>query len=269
MPHCIAHYLQQGTACIGRAEALILLSFVLQKSKTYLIAFDDTILTLRQEKLFRELLQRRQQGCPIPYLTGQQEFFGRTFYVSPDVLIPRPDTETIIEYLLGLNRPISSILDLGTGSGCIAITLALELPQTKVYASDFSQTALLVAQKNATQLQAHIQWFHSSWWQDIPKDLKVQCIVSNPPYIHPQDQHLNNLTFEPTHALTDFFDGLSAYRRILSQAKDHLLPNGRILFEHGWDQGGAIRQLLHESGFKNIQTIKDLGNNDRITTGQI
>lgn len=263
----IAQALQQGTACIGRAETLILLSYVLQKSKTYIIAFDDTGLTSQQESHFHTLVRRRQKGCPVPYLTGQQEFFGRAFHVSPHVLIPRPDTETLIEYVLSLPKPPMSILDLGTGSGCIAITLAKELPQTLVYASDISMDALQIAKENAQRHHANVQFYCGSWWDAIPTDLQVECIISNPPYIHGKDPHLQNLRYEPSHALTDFADGLSCYQAILAQVKKHLLPQGRIIFEHGWDQGKALRTLLCDTGFQKIYTIKDLGNNDRITTG--
>ena len=256
---------------VDRFEARLLLAHLLHCPREYFITHDNDEVTPEIAARFESLLSRREAGEPVPYIVGEQEFFSRTFKVREGVLIPRPDTETLIETVLqevALHRA-TSLLDMGTGSGCIAITLALEMPELAVTATDFSEKALAVAKDNAETLKARISFHQGSWYEALPDDARFDIIASNPPYIHPEDHHLANLRYEPITALTDGVDGLKDLRAIVADAPNHLNANGLLAMEHGWDQGEAVRNLFDESLWYDVRTIKDLGDNDRVTLGRL
>lgn len=267
-PQTIAEHLAAAALQIGRFEAHVLLAHVLGKSREYLIAHDDEVLPPEQATAFELVVSMRLAGTPVPYLTGRQEFFGRWFKVDDSVLIPRPDTEVLIEQTLLVAGKTPSILDLGTGSGCIAVTLALELPGARVTATDKSPEALAVCRANARALGADVRTLEGVWFDALPEGETFEIIVSNPPYIHPQDEHLLALEFEPVSALTDGVDGLEDLRRIIKGAMSRLTPGGWILLEHGFDQGPAVRELLETADFAGVRTKKDYGGNDRVTMGR-
>lgn len=263
----IAQALSEASARIARTDARVLLAHVMGRTKEFFIMHPEQPLSDAERMRFLELVQQAQQGCPIAYLVGYKAFWGRDFRVTPEVLIPRPDTETLIECALALSPRPASILDMGTGSGCIAITLALELPESTVMATDVSAKALAVAQENASRLGAQRITFAQGCWYEAVRRQTFDLIVSNPPYIEPHDKHLANLTFEPIGALTDGVDGLSALRTIAQGAIAHLAPNGALMLEHGYDQGAAVRALLEAQGLHDVCTVRDLGGNERITVG--
>ena len=228
---------------------------------------------------FQTLAKRRRAGEPLAYLLGQQEFYGRPFAVSPAVLIPRADTETLVEtaleqlLLLRQQRravPLS-LLELGTGSGIIAITLALEAPDTVVHAVERSPGALAVARQNAKALGAdHIHWHAGSWWQALACPRRFDLIVSNPPYIAANDHHLQqgDLRFEPPQALAAGPDGLDDLRIIIGGAPAHLNPGGWLLLEHGYDQEAPVQALLRDAGFADVFTRRDLAGQPRVSGGR-
>ena len=267
----IKQALQQASNDIDRFEAKLLLAHCLGVNRTYLITHDRDNLDSDTLNVYLSLVARRKKGEPIPYITGTQEFYGRPFHVTPDVLIPRPDTETLIEAVLSLSKKhtIRTLLDMGTGSGCIAVTLALELPQTQVAASDISQEALKIARENAAALNARVRFYESDWFESVHELTLFDVIVSNPPYIHPADEHLANLNYEPAGALTDGINGLQDIEKITLGAPDHLNRAGFLLLEHGWDQAQAVQSLFNPQVWETPQTIKDLAGNDRVTIAQL
>jgi len=250
----------------------ILLSLALGTDRTYLHRWPDRRLEAEQQKQFFSLLRQRQQGTPIAYITGIREFWSREFQVTPDVLIPRPDTELLIELslkLLPIDAPVN-IIDLGTGSGIIAITLAAERPHAHISASDNSPAALHVAQSNAAKHNINnIQFYLSDWFADLP-DMRFNLIVSNPPYIAPDDIHLQqgDLRFEPASALCASEQGLEAIKIIAGSANRYLEPGGHLLIEHGYNQQQQIRSILADFNYQNIQTYTDLTGQPRATYGQ-
>nr|WP_315596826.1 peptide chain release factor N(5)-glutamine methyltransferase [uncultured Cupriavidus sp.] len=255
-------------------EARMLLSHVTGFTRTQLITRDHEHLNTAQRDAFSTLLARRLAGEPMAYLLGEREFFGRTFRVTPDVLIPRPDTEVAAEAsltrLAGIHNP--RVLDMGTGSGILAVTIARERPDAEVWATDISPGALMVAQDNARALQAdNIRFMVSDWYQALPDGLRFHLVVSNPPYIAEGDPHLveGDLRFEPIDALTDHDDGLSDLAAIVAGATGRLLPGGWLLMEHGYDQGYATRHLLTGAGFAEVFTARDLGGNERCSGGRL
>lgn len=273
-------WLRQRSAQYGAllSEARILAEYAFGLSRTQLITADPSALPASKVEQFDSLLQRRSLGEPVAYLIAQREFYGRMFSVSPDVLIPRHDTETLIEAVLNLPLPaLASVIDLGTGSGCIAITLALERPRWHVTATDISENALLVAKGNAQRLGAKVSFISSNWWQAMPAGA-FDLIASNPPYIAANDEHLKkgDLRFEPTLALTDNFDGLSAYRQIIDGAKPFLNRSnqsmttaGYLAFEHGYDQAQELAEILSQAGCQAITLYRDLSMQPRVTIAQI
>jgi release factor glutamine methyltransferase len=255
-------------------EARMLLSHVTGFTRTQLITRDNEHLNIAQRDAFATLLARRLAGEPMAYLLGEREFFGRTFRVTPDVLIPRPDTEVAVEASLariaGLKSP--RVLDMGTGSGILAVTIARERPDAEVWATDISPGALMVAQDNARALQADsIRFLVSDWYDAVPEILRFHLIVSNPPYIAKGDPHLveGDLRFEPLDALTDHDDGMSDLGTIVSGAARRLLPGGWLLMEHGYDQGEATRTLLTGAGFAEVFTARDLAGHERCSGGRL
>jgi release factor glutamine methyltransferase len=253
-------------------ETRMLLTHALGLTRIQLITQSETRLNAQQAQRCNELIARRVQGEPMAYILGEREFFGRMFKVNPAVLIPRPDTELLVELALQFMPAQASVLDLGTGSGAIAISIAAERPDCQVLACDISLAALDVARSNALALIAnkHISFLQSDWYTQIPAQ-SFDCIVSNPPYIVKEDAHLTqgDLRFEPINALTDHDDGLSAYRAIIKGAAAYLKDGGRLLFEHGYDQAEAVQELLRTQGFSEVQSWQDLAGIWRVTGGKL
>lgn len=253
-------------------DAEVLLYSILQKQRSYLRAWPDKILDNQQADLFWLAVTKREQGQPIAYITGLREFWSRDFQVSPAVLIPRPDTELLIECalkLIPINQPYN-LIDLGTGSGIIAITLAAERPQANVAATDISEAALAVAQSNAKHHDINrIQFYASNWFSHVPLDL-FDLIVSNPPYIAESDPHLRDgdLRFEPQTALVAPDDGLRDIKILADQARHRLQLGGHLLIEHGYNQQDAVQNIFKDFRYENIQTYLDLSKQPRVTYGQ-
>lgn len=254
-------------------DAEVLLCHVLAKPRTYLRAWGDKSLDEGQQHQFHALCAQRQQGWPIAYLIGSREFWSRDFWVTPDVLIPRPDTELLIELCLPLIPKDAgyTIIDLGTGSGIIAITLAAERPNAKLIAADRCPEALAVARENASRHQlANIEFYLSDWFKSLPPQ-RVQLIVSNPPYIAPQDPHLQqgDVRFEPDSALIAADEGLRDLKAIAETAKAWLVEGGHLLMEHGYDQTAAVQAIFNAHGYKDVQTYQDLSGQPRVTGGRV
>lgn len=249
-------------------DANLLLSHVTSLSKVMLIAHDEDELSKEQEDKFFSLINKRKTGYPIAYILGYKEFFGLRLKVTEDTLIPRPDTETLVEKALAFN-PQGKVLDLGTGTGAIILALKSELKASiDAYAVDLSKKALEVASFNSQKLNLPVTFIQSNWFSKLG-DLKFSMIVSNPPYIQKDDIHLTqtSLPFEPIQALTSDDDGLLDIKLICKEAKDHLENGAPLLIEHGFNQGEKVRVIFTEQGYKNVATIKDLGGNDRVTFG--
>ena len=243
---------------------------VLGKTRIQLITQSDYQLGDTEQQNYAQLEQRRLNGEPIAYLTGQREFFGLNLRVTPDVLIPRPDTELLVELALHYAARNSSLLDLGTGSGAIAVAVAHQRPDLQVWASDISAAALQVAQHNASTHHCSIRLERSDWYADLP-DRQWQTIVSNPPYIENGDPHLSqgDLRFEPINALTDHHDGLTAYRQLIAGAPTRLENGGWLLMEHGYDQAHKLRELLAAAPFTQIQSWRDLAGIERVSGAKL
>lgn len=255
-----------------RRECAWLLEHILKTNHLTLKYKSHQLLTFEQHQQFLQGIERLKQGEPLAYVLGEQEFWSLKLKVTPDTLIPRPDTEILVEQaltLLDLEQNIS-ILDLGTGSGAIALSIAKERPLSNVIATDFSSTALQVAQHNAVLNQiSNIRFLQGSWYQALSSSYQFDVIVSNPPYIDEQDQHLSDLTYEPITALTAKNNGLADLEIIIGQAPQWLKPAGWLLIEHGYDQAQAVQQLFSHAGFNQVKTVKDYGGNDRVTLGQL
>lgn len=252
-------------------EAQMLLMHVLKVNRAWLIAHATDSLATEPASAFEVLLQRRLQGEPVAHILGTREFFGLTLKVTADTLIPRPDTETLVEVALQKIHGAMRILDLGTGTGAIALAIAKQAPQCEIIAVDASTAALAVAQQNALSLQLHnVQCLQSNWFAALGP-ARFDLILSNPPYIESNDPHLQqgDLRFEPLSALASGTDGLQDIRQIVAQAPDHLNKGGWLILEHGYHQAEAVQQLLNAQQFENVQSVKDLGNHLRVTLGQL
>lgn len=263
----------QAVSETARLEAEVLLGAITGKSRTHFFAWPDKALSCEEETGFHQLVQRRCQGTPIAYLTGTREFWSREFAVTPDVLIPRPETELLVE--LALERIPTDrafrIADLGTGSGAIAVTLALERPMAQVTALDISPAAIAVARHNAERLGANnVRFLLSDWFAALSGEPRFDLIVSNPPYIAENDPHLSqgDVRFEPRTALSSGPDGLDAVRKISREAPRHLNQDGWLLFEHGFDQAETVAAVLSEQKFSGIQGVHDLQGHRRVTFGK-
>ena len=271
----IADALQVARLIIDSSEARLLLRHVLGCTATHVEAHRDDELELSVESKFVGLVERRKRGEPIAYLTGAREFYGREFHVAPGVLIPRPETELIVDVVLERHsresrNPVPlKILDLGTGSGCLAITLALELPHASVIAVDLSPDALAIARQNAQRHRANVRWLESDWFASLRGE-QFDLIVSNPPYVAASDPHLKqgDLRYEPSCALASGADGLDAIRRIVKDAHHHLVAGGRLLLEHGYDQADRVRVLLEAQRFADIEQHRDLAGIIRVSIGR-
>jgi release factor glutamine methyltransferase len=255
-----------------RHEAEILLGHVLQRDRAWLFSHADFIPDATSCERFRELIGARQRGEPVAYLIGRRGFWTFDLTVTPDVLIPRPETELLVE--IALERiPLDAdidVADLGTGSGAIALAIASERPRARVMATDASAAALAVAIANADRLGIGNVGFAQGDWFAALFSRRFDVIVSNPPYIAAGDRHLElgDLRFEPASALASGADGLDAIRTIVLAAPVHLVAGGWLLFEHGYDQGERVRSILDHAGFECVQTWRDIASNDRISGGQ-
>ncbi len=252
-------------------ESRMLMQRVTGLSRVQLLTRDTDALTAAQLAAWNQLLERRLHGEPMAYILGEREFYGRMFAVNPNVLIPRPDTEILIDTVLHKHSAQStlSVLDLGTGSGAIAVTLAAECLMWRVTAVDVSADALVVAQTNADAHAPTVRLLHSDWYAVLGALERFDIIVSNPPYIAVNDAHLaqGDLRFEPRGALSDEADGLRHYRHIIAHAPSFLNDGGRIYLEHGFEQGVDVRELLHQADFTEIQTVRDLAGHERVSIG--
>ena len=259
----------QRKPLIDPVDQRILVCHALGISRTALITQSDRVLSAEEAALVSALLQRRHDGEPVAYIVGQREFFGLDFETTPAVLIPRPDTELLVELALVRLPPRGSVLDMGTGSGAIVVAMAHSRPDAMVTALDVSQDALAVAARNAQRNNAKVRFLHSDWYAAVEGE-QFDLIVSNPPYIADGDRHLSegDLRFEPSGALTDFSDGLSALRTIIAGAPSKLAPGSWLLMEHGYDQSAAVRELLLSSGYTDVQSWQDLAGIERVSGGR-
>lgn len=251
---------------LDQSDLKALLKHTLNCSSVYLILNEDYKLTESEYQQFVKLVKQRENGVPIAYLVGTREFYSRNFIVNPAVLIPRPETELCVEYLIGLTHSGDKILDLGTGSGCIAITCKLENKSLQVKAVDVSPAALAVAWQNAENLHAEVVFFLSEWYTSVRG--KFNIIISNPPYISKDDKHLFELSHEPQNALTDFADGLSCLASVIAGAPPFLEHGGYLVVEHGYDQAAKVRLLMQQNGFQQIKTFSDYAGLERFTSGR-
>ena len=261
-----------GTSDTSRLDSEILLAHALDCDRTYLHTWPERTLTSKQQQTFQQLIERRLTGEPIAYITGNREFWDMTLQVTPDTLIPRPETELLVETVLKIvpANATWNIADLGTGSGAIALAIARQRPGCQVTATDTSAKALAVAEKNANRYDVkNVRFVEGHWFQPIEND-HFQVIVSNPPYVHPDDPHLQegDLRFEPTQALQSIPDGMRDIRIITNAARGHLLPPGWLILEHGYNQGQATMNRFRELGYENVSVVEDLSHNERICIGK-
>jgi release factor glutamine methyltransferase len=261
---------------LDRYDAQALLALVLERPRSWLLAHGDARLGIEQAAGFAEALARRAAGEPLAYLRARQEFYGLDLAVGPEVLVPRPDTETLVVWALerladrGDPAPAPTVLDLGTGSGAVALAIARHLPDARVSAVDASAEALAVARANGTALGVDVAWRLGDWFGALADaEARFDLIVSNPPYIAEGDPHLAALTHEPRLALISGPDGLDAIRTIVAGAPGHLNDGGWLLLEHGHEQGGAVAGLMKDAGFAGIGLRRDLAGRPRCTGGQI
>jgi release factor glutamine methyltransferase len=269
----IREALDAARQATDRIEARVLLREVLKQSDAWLLAHDDELLTVEQAQQYVALVVRRVAGEPMAYITGSREFHGREFRVTPAVLIPRPETELLVE--LALQRlPVDvpcRVLDLGAGSGCIGITIAAERPQAQVTLVDASQAALEIVRTNAAQwASANTTLLHSDWYSAVANE-RFDLIVANPPYVAEGDAHLQqgDLRFEPHSALASGVDGLNDLQQIIARAPQHLHAGGWLLLEHGFDQAVACAWLLEAAGFQEVFNTRDLADMPRVSGGRL
>jgi release factor glutamine methyltransferase len=273
----IAETLRLGTRSLGphsdspRLDAELLLGKVLGLSRTGLIAHEGDVLADHSERAYADLIARRKAGTPVAYLTGTREFWSLDLSVPPGVLVPRPETEILVEQALRLksrNDPCS-VLDLGTGSGAVALAIAAERPNWSVTGVDVSPLALRVARQNAMALDIfNVDWHLASWFEGV-QARRFDLIVGNPPYVAGDDPALAALAAEPALALTPGPTGLEALSAIIAQAAAHLQVDGWLLLEHGWDQAAAVGSLLGQQGMSGIRTVPDFAGHPRVTLATV
>ncbi|ASQ46706.1 peptide chain release factor N(5)-glutamine methyltransferase [Legionella clemsonensis] len=257
----------------ARLDAEILLAHLLMKNRSYLYAHPEATLTQVQWQTFQRLISKRLEGTPVAYLTGTREFWSLSLKVCEDTLIPRPETELLVELTLILlaNKKEAQILDLGTGSGAIALACASEKPQWAITACDCSLGALQTAEENAARLGlSNVYFYHSDWFENISTDTLFDAIIANPPYVAVNDPHLKegDVRFEPQLALVSGEHGLNALNHIIKHSLARLKPGGLLLLEHGFDQKSAVTSMLKDYGYTEIQCWQDWQGNDRITGGK-
>lgn len=258
-----------------RADADVLLCHMLGCRRSYLMTWPERELDAAQQATLQGWLARRLNGEPIAHLVGEREFWSLPLKVSPATLIPRPDTEVLVEQALTrIPQGPCVVLDLGTGTGAIALALKSERPELDVWAVDRMADAAALARENSAALGLPIEVRDGSWFEPLGEPgrdntPRFAVIVSNPPYIDGADPHLEqgDVRFEPRSALVADDAGLADIRHIVAQAPAYLLPDGWLLLEHGWDQGEAVRQLLRDGGYREVATVRDYGDNDRVTLG--
>jgi len=267
---------QAVTAAIARGldrlDAQLLLLHAMDQAlhdRAWLLAHDTTVLPPAAQTRFDTAVQRRAVGEPLAYITGYKEFYGLNLAVDARVLVPRPDTETLVEWALQVlvAVPAARVVDLGTGSGAIALALKATRADLSMMAVDFSVDALAVAQANAQRLQLEVQFAQGSWLASVQG--RFDAIVSNPPYISAQDAHLAALTHEPLQALASGADGLDDIRQIIKEAPQHLQSGGWLLLEHGYDQAAAVRAMLASAGLQHVQSRCDLAGIERCSGGRL
>ena len=272
MPHSLAHLLDHATAALSgsaspRLDAELLLAHALRVERSTLKAHPERLAAPAASALFESLLTRRAAGEPIAYLLGRREFWSLDLCVSPAVLVPRPETETLVEQALARNGDAPmDVLDLGTGSGAIALALKRERPAWRIAAVERSMPALAIATGNGARLGLAVEWLAGDWFEPVA-GRRFHLIVSNPPYIALGDPHLAALAYEPTSALTAGHDGLDALRKIVAGAAVFLAPGGGLLLEHGADQGAAVQALLTRAGFSGVETATDGAGRPRVGMG--
>jgi release factor glutamine methyltransferase len=257
----------------ARLDAEVLLAHSIGKNRAFLRAWPERLLRPEDQQRFLDCVTQRARGVPVAYLTGEREFWSRPFHVSPEVLIPRPETELLVELAIEAIRRENRlrILDLGTGSGAIAVTLALECPAAEVWAVDVSEPALRVARRNAAELGAKtIRFLQGCWLGPLPANVRFDLIVSNPPYISPADPHLlsGDVRYEPRQALVSADDGLQDITLIAESARQALTSSGRLMFEHGYDQAAAVADILNGLGYRDIRHYRDLQGHERVTAAR-
>ncbi|WP_407332461.1 peptide chain release factor N(5)-glutamine methyltransferase [Enterovibrio sp. 27052020O] len=278
MPISIEHALRDAALLLAehqspspRIDASVLLCHVLDKPSSYLYTWSDKALSEQETKDFEALIERRKLGEPVAYIIGYRDFWSLRLNVEPSTLIPRPDTERLVELALErLPKREGTVLDLGTGTGAIALAIAAERPDIQVTGVDLRPEAVALAQRN--QKENHItnaQFLQSSWFGAVPAQT-FTMIVSNPPYIDPEDPHLSqgDVRFEPKTALIADDHGLADIRHICQHSPHYLDRDGWLLIEHGYDQGQAVRALFTEAGFSDVETLQDYAGQDRVTLGR-
>jgi release factor glutamine methyltransferase len=255
-------------------EGRVLLAHTLGCDRAWLTAHGDTVLSAAQAAIFDALARRRHNGEPIAFLTGRREFFGLDLEITPDVLIPRPETELLVEMVLERidDRTPARVLDLGSGSGAIALAIAQQRPRASVLGVDVSMQSIALARRNALRLHIpNAEFLPSDWFDQVPREA-FPVIVSNPPYVEDFDPHLHegDLRFEPSMALKGGPDGLTAIRAIVARARDYLAPGvGLLLLEHGYDQADRVQALLRDAGFGAVESRRDLTGILRVTGGRM
>lgn len=264
--------LQEGENTSPSIDAAVLLCHTLDKPRSYLLTWPEKHLTLEQEQHFNELLTRRLTGEPVAYIVGEREFWSLPLKVSPSTLIPRPDTERLVEVALDKTfGKAGDILDLGTGTGAIALALASEMPNRNVTGIDLRPEAQQLASENAERLNiTNTTFLNGSWFEPLSENSRFSLIVSNPPYIEKDDPHLSqgDVRFEPITALVAEEKGLADIKHIADNARHYLEADGWLAFEHGYDQGDAVREIMQALGYLDVMTEKDYGGNDRVTLGR-
>lgn len=260
-----------NTSSSANLDAQVLLSYILDCNSAHLAAWPEKELNLQQIESFQKLITQRQQGSPVAHLTGQREFWSLNFKVNNTTLIPRPETETLIEFILEKfgKKETLTLLDMGTGTGAIAITLASEKPDWTITASDISSAAITLAKENGTTLRTkNVTFLQSDWFTNIPQQT-FDIIVSNPPYISTDDPHLKkgDVRFEPESALTSGKTGMDDIEYLCSQAKNYLAKNGWLIVEHGYNQKTAAAECFAKNNYKNICQKNDLAGHCRMTAG--
>jgi release factor glutamine methyltransferase len=257
----------------ARLDAEVLLALAVNNSRTWLYTWPEHIPGLPEQQQYMDLLRRRQDGEPVAYLTGRKEFWGLDLKINLHVLIPRPETETLVQALLSAlaDTVTARVADLGTGSGAVAFALASEQPHWRVVATDCAAEALALAGENAVRLELENVTFLQGNWLMPLQGMTFDAIVSNPPYIAAGDPHLaqGDVRFEPGHALVSADAGLADIRHIVTQSPQYLDAGGWLMLEHGYDQGPAVRGFFAESGFGEIETFRDLAGHERVTAGRI
>lgn len=276
-PETLAEWLNYARQQLGNSDspqldAELLLAAALEKPRSHLVAWPDKALDEPARNRFTTLLERRVAGEPVAHILGRREFWSLSLRVTADTLIPRPDTETLVEAALGClpgDTP-ASVLDLGTGSGAIALAIRHERQDCRVIATDASEAALTIARQNASDLELDVEFRRGSWWNAVDSNERFELIVSNPPYVPASDPHLEqgDVRFEPRSALISGEDGLDDIRRIVRGVDAHLVAGGWLLLEHGYDQAETVAGILADAGFASLRCWRDTGGNDRVSGGR-